>query len=82
MVLSSYCKHCNQTIGHLHIPYQLEIRKRKNDLKKNPEINNEILNSLGITRFCCRSCIMTGTVDRNLEEYLIWLLGNEIEKNK
>lgn len=80
MVLSSYCKQCNATLGHIHIPYRILLHKKEKDIEKDPTLHKKILNEFGLECMCCINTVMSGTVDRNLEEY-IKLMSNEKANN-
>lgn len=62
MVVCSYCQRCNQTIGHMHIPFQVSLRKGQKP--------DEIFVTLGVVRLCCKNSLMSGFIDQNLENYI------------
>lgn len=82
MVLSSYCKSCNQTIGHVHIPYQIMLITMADEIEKDQTVHMKILDDLGLKLDCCRNYVFSGTVDSNLQNYINIMARQQKKEDK
>lgn len=82
MVLSSYCKSCNQTIGHIHIPYQIMLITLADEIEKDPSLHKKILEDLGLNLDCCRNYVFSGTMDSNLKNYVGMVARSQMKNGK
>ncbi len=51
MIIPIRCMSCGKPVGHLWETYQAEVKKGKSP--------KNILDRLGLTRYCCRSLFLT-----------------------
>lgn len=64
MLVPIRCFNCNKALSKIHKEYINEIKKGK---KK----SGDILNNLGLVRYCCRSTVMTAVDVSNVLAFRI-----------